>query len=75
MRKRDSFEYALAKVFKIFTRAKVDANHATDSVTRRSVIGLSVYTNYTHILWFSKKKNIVKSRKFWAVLMAMNTCL
>ena len=36
-------------------RAKVDADHATDTVTRRSRSGSVVYLNNALIYWFSKK--------------------
>ena len=36
-------------------RAKVDADHAADTVTRRSRTGFLVYINSALVYWFSKK--------------------
>ena len=36
-------------------RAKVDADHASDTVTRRSRTGFLVYINSALVYWFSKK--------------------
>ena len=42
-------------------RAKVDADHAGYTVTRRSRTGFIVYLNSTPIYWMSKKQNSVES--------------
>ena len=42
-------------------RAKVDANHASDTVTRRSRTGFLVFLNCALVYWWSKKQNSVES--------------
>jgi hypothetical protein len=43
--------------------AKVDADHADDTVTRRSRIGFLVFLNGALIYWFSKKQNSVNPHR------------
>jgi hypothetical protein len=45
--------------FGFVIRAKVDADHAADTVTRRSRTGFLVYLNCALVQWFSKKQNPV----------------
>jgi hypothetical protein len=42
-------------------QAKVDANHAADTVTRRSRTGFLVFLNSAPIYWLSKKQASVES--------------
>ena len=42
-------------------RAKVDADHASDTVSRQSRTGLLIYLNCALIYWWSKKKTSVQS--------------
>ena len=51
-------------------RAKVDTDHAADSVTRRSRIGFLVYIN-SLVCWFSNKQNSVESSSFGSEFCAM----
>ena len=39
----------------------VDADHASESVTRRSVTGIMLFINNTPIKWYSKKQNTVET--------------
>ena len=55
-------------------RAKVDANHASDSVTRRSRTGFLVYINSALVYWFSKKQNSCESSTFGSEFTAMKQC-
>ena len=41
-------------------RAKGDADHTSDTITRRSRTGFLVYLNCAHIYWWSKKQNSVE---------------
>ena len=41
--------------------AKADADHASDTITRRSRTGFLVYLNCAPIYWGSKKQNSVES--------------
>ena len=56
------------------TRAKVDADHAADTITRRSRTGFIVYANCAPIFWYSKKQNSVESSSFGSEFMAMKAC-
>jgi hypothetical protein len=55
-------------------RAKVDADHAADTVTRRSRTGFFVYLNCAPIYWFSKKQSSVESSSFGSEFVAMKQC-
>ena len=52
-------------------RAKVDADHASDTTTRRSRMGFLVYLNCAPIYWWSKKQNSVESSSFGSEFIAM----
>ena len=52
-------------------KAEVNANHASDTVTRRSKTGFLVYLNSTPIYWSSKKQASVKSRSFGSKYVAL----
>ena len=54
--------------------AKVDADHASDTVTRRSRTGILVYLNCSLIHWWSKKQTSIKSSSFGAEFIAMKQC-
>ena len=53
------------------TIGKVDADHAADTVTRRSRTGFVVYLNCAPICWFSKKQSSVESSSFGSEFVAM----
>ena len=55
-------------------RAKVDADHAGDTVTRRSRTGFLVYLNSALIFWFSKKQTSCESSTFGSEFTAMKQC-
>ena len=55
-------------------QAKVDADHASDTVTRRSRTGFLVYLNCAPIYWLSKKQNSVESSSFGSEFIAMKQC-
>ena len=55
-------------------RAKVDADHAGDTVTRRSRTGFIVYLNCAPIYWMSKKQTSVESSSFGSEFIAMKQC-
>jgi hypothetical protein len=42
----------------------VDADHAHDIVTRRSVTGFIVFLNKTPVKWYSKRQNTVESATY-----------
>ena len=55
--------------------AYVDADHAGDSITRRSRTGFLVYLNSSPIYWLSKKQNSVETSSFGSEFMAMKHCV
>ena len=55
-------------------RVKVDADHASDTITRRSRMGVLVYLNCAPIYWWSKKQNSVESSSFGSKFIAMKQC-
>jgi len=54
--------------------AKVDADHAADTVSRRSRTGFFVYLNCLPIYWLSKKQTSVESSSFGSEFVAMKQC-
>ena len=55
-------------------RAKVDADHASDTVSRRSRTGLLIYLNCALAYWWSKKQTSVESSSFGSEFVAMKQC-
>ena len=55
-------------------RAYVDADHAGDSITRRSRTGFLVYLNKAPIYWMSKKQTSVETSSFGSEFIAMKQC-
>ena len=55
-------------------RAKVDADHATDTTTRRSRTGFIVYLNSAPVYWMSKKQTSIESSSYGSEFTAMKQC-
>ena len=55
-------------------RAKVDADHALNTITRHSRTRFLVYLNCAPIYWWSKKQNSVESSSFGSKFIAMKQC-
>ena len=53
----------------------VDANHASDTVTRRSQTGILIFLNKAPIHWYSKQQPTVESSTFGAEFCAMKTAV
>ena len=51
----------------------VDADHAHDQVTRRSVTGIIVFINNTPVRWISKRQKTVESSTYGSELVAART--
>jgi len=49
----------------------VDANHATNKVTRRSHTGIIIFLNRAPVLSYSKRQNTVESATYGSELVAM----
>jgi hypothetical protein len=60
--------------FSFTIRAKVDADHAGDTVTRRSRTGFFVFLNSAPVYWLSKKQGSVESSTFGSEFCAMKHC-
>jgi hypothetical protein len=54
--------------------AKVDADHASDTVSRRSRTGFLVWLNCSLVYWMSKKQTSVESSSFGSEFIAMKQC-
>ena len=55
-------------------RPKVGADHASDTVSRRSRTGFLIYLNCTLVYWWSKKQTAVESSSFGSEFVAMKQC-
>ena len=55
-------------------RAKVDADHTSDAVTRWSRTGFLVYLNCTLVYWLSKKQDSVELSSFGSKFLSMKQC-
>ena len=55
-------------------RAKVDADHASDTVSRQSRTGFLIYLNCALVYWWSKKQASVESSSFGSEFVAMKQC-
>ena len=55
-------------------RSFVDADHAGDSITRKSRTGFLVYLNSAPVYWMSKKQNGVETSSFGSEFIAMKQC-
>ena len=53
------------------THCFVDANHASEKITRRSQTGILIFCNLAPILWFSKRQNTVESSTFGSEFTAL----
>ena len=49
----------------------VDADHAHDRLTRRSVTGYIIFINNTPVKWYSKRQNTVETSTYGAELVAL----
>lgn len=55
-------------------KAFVDADHATDSMTRKSRSGFLVYLNSAPVYWMSRKQTSVETSSFGSEFTAMKQC-
>ena len=55
-------------------RAKVDGDHASDTLSRQSRTGFLIYLNCTPVYWWSKKQTSVESSSFGSEFVAMKQC-
>ena len=57
----------------VVIRCFVDADHAGDTITRRSRTGFIIFVNNAPIYWMSKKQNTCETSTFGSDLVAMKT--
>ncbi len=55
----------------LFTAVFVDADHAHDQRTRRSMTGLILYVGSTPVAWFSKRQGCIASSTYCAEFVAL----
>jgi len=53
----------------------VDADHAHNQVTSRSVTGIQLFVNNTPIKWYSKRQNTVETSTYGAELVALRIAI
>ena len=63
-----------ARGFGFLVSARVDADHAGYTTTRRSRIGYISYVNSAPVYWMSKKKNSAETSYFGSEFCAMKHC-
>ena len=57
----------------VSTLCFVDADHALNTVTRRSQTGILIFLNQAPIVWYSKRQNTVETSTFSSEFIAMRT--
>lgn len=55
-------------------KAKIDTDHASDTVIQQSQTGFLVFLQGAPIYWYSKKQTSVKSSSFGSEFVAMKQC-
>jgi hypothetical protein len=55
----------------IFMPCFVDADHASNRVTRRSQTGILIFLNRAPVVWYSKRQNTIESSTFGSEYIAM----
>ena len=53
----------------------VDADHASNTVTRRSQTGILIFLNRAPIVWYSKQQNTMETSTFGSEFIAMRTAV
>ena len=59
----------------MFIHYFVEANHAGDNTTRRSMAGILIFCNRSPIIWHSKRQNGVETLTFGSDFTAMKNCV
>ena len=59
----------------VSTHCFVNADHAGNTVTRRSQTGLLSFVNHAPIVWFSKWQNTIETSTFGSEFIAMKTAV
>ena len=53
----------------------VDANHARDKTTRRSMTGILIFCYWAPIIWHNKRKKLVETSMFGSEFSALNNAV
>ena len=59
----------------VSTHCFVDADHASNTVTRRLQTGILIFLNKAPIVWYSKRQNTVETSTFSSEFIAMRTAV
>ena len=59
----------------VSTHCFVDADHASNTVTRRSQTGILIFLSRAPIVWYSKRQNTVRTSTFGSEFIAMRTAV
>ena len=59
----------------VSTHCFVDADHASNTVTRRSPTGILIFLNRAQIIWYSKRQNTVETSTFGSEFIAMRAAV
>ena len=68
-------EYPLPKGKGVLPTAEVDADHAHDLETRRSVTGVILFMNNTPVKWYSKRQHTVETSTYDSEIVAARIAL
>ena len=74
-REQVSNDMSLPRGHAVSTHCFVDADHASNTVTRRSQTGILILLNKIPILWYSKRQNTVDTSTFGSEFIAMRTAV
>ena len=59
----------------VSTHCFVDADHASNTVTRRSQTGILIFLNRAPIVWYSKQQNTVETSTFGSEFIAIRSAV
>ncbi len=59
------------KTPKVHITVYVDASHASDQTTRRSVTGYLIFLGHAPVTWYSKRQNTVETSTYGSELVAL----
>ena len=59
----------------VSTHCFVDADHASNTVTRRSQTGILIFLNWAPTVWYSKRQNTVETSTFGSEFIAIRTAV
>ena len=63
------------QVLSMYTHCFVDANHAGDKTTRKSMIDILIFCNRAPIIWHSKRQNRMETSTFGSEFAAVKNAV